>query len=64
MTSCSTSIAAVDCTSSQGATGSVGLEAGIVAAIVICLAAIIGVVILFGACLWRNDVCCGGGAIA
>ena len=59
MTSCRTSIAAVDCASSEGATGSVGLTAGIIAAIVICLVAIVGVVILFGACLWRNDVCFG-----
>ena len=64
MTSCHTSIAAVDCTASQGATGSVGLEAGIIAMIVICLAAIIAIIILFGACLWRNDICCGGGANA
>ena len=59
MTTCTTNIAAVDCQTPLEATGSVGLEAGIIAAIVICLVAVVGVVLLFGACLWRNDLCPG-----
>lgn len=61
---CRTGIAGVDCQTSLGATGSVGLEAGVIAAIVICLVAIVGILILLGACLWRNDFCVGGGAAA
>lgn len=57
---CRSSIAAVDCTTPLTATGSIGSEAGIVAAVVICLVAVVGVMILFGACLWRNDFCTGG----
>lgn len=64
MKSCKTSIAAVNCDPSLGATGSIGLEAGIIAAIVICLVGIVALVILFGTCLWRNDVCLGGKAVA
>ena len=61
---CITGIAGVDCETSLDATGSVGLEAGVIAAIVICLVAIVGILILLGACLWRNDFCVGGGAAA
>lgn len=56
---CPTVIAAVDCSANLGATGSVGYEAGIVGAILVCLVGVIGVLILFAACLWRNPVCCG-----
>ena len=44
----------------HGATGSIGLEAGIIGAILVCLVVVIGVMILFAGCLWRNPVCCGG----
>ena len=44
----------------HGATGSIGYEAGIVGAILVCLVAVIGILILFVGCLWRNPVCCGG----
>ena len=44
------------------ATGSLGRTAGIIAAIVMCFIAIIGIGILLVGCLWRNDMfgCCGG----
>jgi len=44
------------------ATGSLGRTAGILAAIVMCFVAIIGIGILLVGCLWRNDMfgCCGG----
>jgi hypothetical protein len=58
---CQGGIAAVDCQAGLvGTTGSIGLEAGIIAAIVICLVAIVGVVVLLIGCLWRNDFCMGG----
>ena len=57
-------IAAVNCNPQLGATGSLGLEAGIIAAIIICLVAVIGILALLGTCLWRNDLCCAGGATA
>lgn len=61
---CRTGIAGVDCQASLGATGSVGQEAGIIAAIVVCLVAVVGLLILLGACLWRNDFCVGRGTAA
>jgi len=44
------------------ATGSFGRTAGILAALVMCFIAIIGIGILLVGCLWRNDMfgCCGG----
>jgi len=44
------------------ATGSLGRTAGIIAALVMCFVAIIGIGILLVGCLWRNDMfgCCGG----
>ena len=56
-------VAAVKC-NSLGTTGTLGLEAGIIGAVVLCLVAIIGILALLGTCLWRNDLCCAGGATA
>lgn len=61
---CQTNIAAVNCQTPLTTTGSIGQAAGIIAAIVICLVAIVGVIVLLGACLWRNDFCIGGGSSA
>ncbi len=56
-----TSIAGVDCNEEQppevGTTGTLGLEAGIIAAIVICVASLISVGAGIGVCLYRNDLC-------
>ena len=54
-------IAAVDCSPKTLRTsGSLGLEAGIIAGIIIALLAIIGIAALLITCLWRNDLCCAG----
>jgi len=46
-----------------GVTGSLGEAAGIIAAITMCLVAIIGISILLVGCVWRNQLfginCCG-----
>lgn len=46
-----------------GVTGSLGQTAGIIAAIVMCLIALIGITILLVGCVWRNQLfginCCG-----
>ena len=44
----------------HGTTGSIGYEAGIIGGILVSLVAVIGILILFAGCLWRNPVCCGG----
>ena len=56
ITECS-SIAGVQCNSRLGATGSLGLEGGIIGAILVCLVAIIGIGIGLGVCLYKNDLC-------
>lgn len=57
-------IAAVDCNQRLGATGSLGLEAGIIAGVCISLIAVIGILALLGTCLWKNDLCCAGRQLA
>ena len=56
ITECS-SIAGVQCNSRLGATGTLGLEGGIIGAIIVCLVAIIGIGIGLGVCLYKNDLC-------
>lgn len=51
-------IAAVNCDPRLGVTGSIGLEAGIIAGVCVCLVAVLGILALLGACLWKNDLCC------
>lgn len=53
---CTHGIAGVDCSPTVGTTGSLGLEAGIIAAILIVAVAVIGVGIGLGVCLYRNDL--------
>jgi len=55
-TECS-SIAGVQCSSRLGATGTLGLEGGIIGAIIVCLVAVIGIGIGLGVCLYKNDLC-------
>ncbi len=42
---------------SVGTTGTLGLEGGIIAAIIICIASLIAVGSGIGVCLYRNDLC-------
>ena len=56
ITECS-SIAGVQCNSRLGATGTLGLEGGIIGAILVCLVAVIGIGIGLGVCLYKNDLC-------
>lgn len=46
----------LDCSPSLGVTGSIGLEAGIIAGIIVCIVAVVGVGLGLGACLYRNDL--------
>ena len=53
---CPDEVLGLDCTPSLGTTGSIGLEAGIIAGILVCLVAIIGIGLGLGVCLYRNDL--------
>lgn len=46
----------LDCSPSLGVTGSIGLEAGIIAGILVCIVAVVGVGVGLSACLYRNDL--------
>lgn len=54
---CALFVLALAVDSAVGTTGTLGLEAGIIAAIIVCVATIISVGIGIGVCLYRNDLC-------
>ena len=54
--SCAEKVLGLDCSPTVGTTGSVGLEAGIIAGILICIVAVVGIVLGLSACLYRNDL--------
>ena len=53
---CKTQALGLDCSPTLGTTGSIGLEAGIIAAIIICIATVVAIGIGLSACLYRNDL--------
>lgn len=63
---CADRVLGLDCSPSLGTTGSIGLEAGIIAGIIVCLVAVIGIGLGLGVCLYRNDLipCCQNSATA
>ena len=53
---CPESVLGLDCSPQLGTTGSIGLEAGIIAGILITLVAVIAIVLGLSVCLYRNDL--------
>ena len=53
---CAGRVLGLDCSPRLGVTGSVGLEAGIIAGILVTLVAVIGIVLGLSVCLYRNDL--------
>lgn len=53
---CRTKALGLDCSPKLGVTGSIGLEAGIIAGILVCIVAVVGIVLGLSACLYRNDL--------
>lgn len=54
--SCPGTSLGLDCSPKLGVTGSIGLEAGIIAGILVTLVAVIAIVLGLSACLYRNDL--------
>lgn len=54
--SCAGTALGLDCSPKLGTTGSIGLEAGIIAGILVTLVAVIAIVLGLSVCLYRNDL--------
>lgn len=54
--SCPGTAVGLDCSPRLGTTGSIGLEAGVIAGILVTLVAVIAIVLGLSACLYRNDL--------
>ena len=54
--SCPETVLGLDCSPKLGVTGSIGLEAGIIAGILVTLVAVIAIALGLSVCLYRNDL--------
>ena len=63
---CPDQVLGLDCSPRVGVTGSIGLEAGIIAGILVCIVAVVAVALGLGVCLYRNDLipCLQNAAVA